>query len=284
MNICVIPAMQRPEYLKECLINIEKADGQEDLIFMIALDYGYDIKNIQIINESALKDRCLIYKTPKTGFKMSKQSYNVLNSVLGACSHPEVKYVHYIEDDIFISKDFFTFAEQVLDEQPEVFAFIGTASHNVRVTATDNKNAYYLTRKADFQTHGVTYNAKLFNQYIAEHKNGNYFNNPIAYCNQFASVVCQKGFCEQDGLIRRVIEKNKLVLAYPHVPRAQHSGIYGYNRISKEMRLSYEERLKFIRETVYDAEKMKVYDQYNDSQPCNMNLSHDKVEMIPVKQ
>jgi hypothetical protein len=282
MNICVIPAFQRPEYLKECLSNIEKADGHEDLILVIALDYGYDAKNIQIVNESSLRDQCFISRTPRNGFKLGKQSFNVLKNLLQACSQNDIDVVYYVEDDIFISKDFFTFGEEVLQKEPDIFAFIGTESHNIRVETSHNKNAYYLTDKADFQTHGVCYNAKKFMQYIAPHITGNYFNNPIAYCNQFASVVCQKGYCEQDGLIRRVIEKEKLVIAYPHVARAQHAGIYGYNRNNGIMKLTYEKRLAFIQETCYDAEKMKVYDKYDDSRPCDMNLQHEKVELIPI--
>lgn len=279
-NICIVPAFRRPEYLHECLKNIAKADGVKDLLIMVVLDQGYSEDNIDIINQSELKDQIFIYKTPYRAYKLSKQSFSVLNSVIGACKNADI--VYYVEEDIFISKDFFTFAADVMKAEPGIFAFVGTASHNVRVKTTDNKNAYYLTDKADFQTHGDCYNAKLFLQYVSEHFNDKYFANPRAYCNQFNSKVCNPDHVEQDGLIRRVIEKNNLLIAYPHVPRAQHSGIYGYNRQTAEMHLDYSARLKFIQDTVYDSVKMRQYDKYNDSQPCNMSLSHTKIEHIKI--
>jgi hypothetical protein len=282
MNICLIPAFQRPEYLQECLTNICKADNYQNISFVFCLDYGFSSQNLYIIKQSGI-EHYFIIKTDKTNFKLSKQSYNVLNGLIKVSEQKEVDLIYYIEDDIFISRDFFTFAEDIFKQQPDVFTWCGTRSDNLPVQTTDNKNAYYLTDKADFQTHGNCYNSKLFNKYMKEHFTGNYFNNPIVYCKQFLpSKVVGEPFVEQDGLIRRVIEKNNLLIAYGHVPRCQHSGIYGYNRQAEIMHKSFNEKLKFIQEVCYDAEKMKQYDRYNDSQPCNMNMSHDEVELIPI--
>lgn len=281
MNVCVIPVFQRPEYLKEVLSNIVKADKFNDLLYVFCLDQGFDNKNLTVIKESGIQSTFNIF-TQRSGFRLGKQSYNVLNGLSKVSYQKDVELIYYIEDDIFVGKDFFTFTQDVHAENPDLFAVIGSSSVNHRVKTTDNPNAYYISDKADYQGLGVCFKAKLFKKYMDEHITGNYFNSPIHYCRQFNSKVCGESFAEQDGLIRRVIEKNKLKLAYPHVPRAYHAGIWGYNRKTQHYRMSYEERLKFIQETCYSQAKMKPFDKFNDSVPCSLTTSHTKVENIPI--
>ena len=74
MNIVVIPCFDRPEFLQVTLELISKADNYKDYLYLFQLDYGFDLKNIEVINKfDAIK---VINRTKFTGYER-EQSYNV---------------------------------------------------------------------------------------------------------------------------------------------------------------------------------------------------------------
>jgi hypothetical protein len=93
---------------------------------------------------------------------------------------------------------------------------------------------------------------------------------------------------EQDGLIRRIMEINKLYAAFPCVPRGYHAGFYGYNRQPEIVRKSYEEKLAMVREVCFDDARMRQVaiglGYYLDSVPCELDTDFDELRLVVLEK
>jgi hypothetical protein len=280
MEIVIIPCYDRPEYLQVCIEQIKKADNYDKYAYVFCMDSGFASKNVEIINNSGLY--AYQYKTDRTIYREGKQSYNVLNGLSIGAENAD-NYVIYIEDDIFIGKDFFTFAEAIISHTTAPIAIMSKSTNNRINIKENNINAYYESSLADYQGLGVIFKKDFIISKIRPHCNYAYFTNIIGYVRKtFPNSKLNNNFAEQDGLIRRIIEKNNYNIAYSYIPRCYHAGLWGYHRFNDNKHKTYKDKVEFIKNTCFDAVKMKQYDKYNDSEPCDMNLSHEKVELIKI--
>jgi hypothetical protein len=284
-DVVVTPLWRRPEFFKVWVELIQKCTGADKLLYIFCLDYGYNTIHDELIQEFPFEYG--VIRMPKTSFKLGKQSYNVLNGMLQAAGITN-EYVFYIEEDIFPAKDFFPMHYEIHKQQPNIFCSIGTRCNNTDWKTTDDIGAYYLSPNPDYQSWGSCFKKTKINNYIKPHFNGEYFSNPNAYCKKlFDGSIVGDRFTEQDGLIRRIVEKTDLKIAYPHVPRAYHAGFYGYNRQGKGKHLGYDEKLKLVREVVFDYDKMRehcVNDGYfKDSQPVDLSVNSKEFKYVEAK-
>jgi hypothetical protein len=88
---------------------------------------------------------------------------------------------------------------------------------------------------------------------------------------------------EQDGLIRRIMEINRMRSAFPHLPRAYHAGLYGYNRQPHYLKMKYEQKLALVKDVCFDKVKMRQYAQseeyYLDSVPCELDTDFEELRL-----
>lgn len=278
-EILVCPLWRRPEFLMVWIDLIKKVDNPEGIFFIFCLDYSYDIKNEEILDKHFPFPYGVI-KTPDQRFKLGKQSFNVLNGLMCAMNHTE-GLVYYLEEDVFPGRDFFNWHRRVHEKEPDIFCSIATRNNNTKYDTQDNPDYYYISKKPDYQALGSCFKSGVLREYIQPHFMKEYFKDPVGYCTRvFPDSFIGKFYVEQDGLIRRIIERCKKPIAFPHYPRAYHAGFYGYNRKSKIQMPSFETKVKFILENAFDNEKMRRVSlnehYYQDSMPIDLEVKSDK--------
>lgn len=281
MSVVCIPAFSRPDFLEVCLDHIVKADDFDKHKYLFCLDYGYNPDVIKVINKYPLMAAAM--KVPDNHLKEGKQSYNVINGLIIAAEVSDDK-VYYIEDDCLIAKDFFTFTGGVVEKE-DVYCCIASMSDRPTIKAVNDENCYYVKENDnDYRGIGVCFSTAKLNEYLKPHHDMRYYRNIKGYCLKYFPDSILKGqWTEQDGLQRRIIEKNKLKVAFSSVPRCFHAGFYGYHRSVKVAYdiLSHEDKVKFIYDHVFDLEKVKSIsnntDWISDSIPVNLNTKHNKI-------
>ncbi len=284
MNVVVIPCFNRPEFLYYVLKQIVLADEANKYIYAFALDYGYDRNNLEIIKEFPYIK--IIIETPKTQYIQGKQSYNLLRAITSIQENSD-GIIYLIEDDILIGKDYFTMSEDIHKEIKDPIVIL-SRNHNTRFVTENNMNAYYFGAKMDYQGWAVSFKKDFIKEKIEPHYTVNYFSNPIGYlATHFPCSSIGTQYCEQDGLIRRIIEKENIQVCFAHVPRAYHCGFYSYHR-GESPHIPLKDKINWLDRIIYSKEQMKLkckteFFQY-DSEPCNLITSHDSIQLINAKR
>lgn len=280
-DVVITPLYRRPEFFKIWTDLLQNVDQAGEMFYIFCLDYGYDH-----LHEMLLKDFPFEFgtvHTPKTSYKLTKQSYNVLNGLMVGAKWSD-NLVFYVEEDVFIGKDFFRWHREVHRQQKDIFCSIGTRNNNTRFEVTDNQDYYYLSTEGDYQSLGSCFKKEVLTDLIGPHFTNEYFKNPVVYCrDHFKGSKIGPFFVEQDGLIRRILEQSQRATAFPHVPRGFHGGIYGYNRTDLSInRLSFTQKVNKILQTAFDHEALKNYvkhpEYYQDSKPCELNTDFKRLK------
>ncbi len=284
MNTVVTPCFNRPEFLKLWIELVLKCDQVDDLLFIFCLDYGYDRKYLDLIDDFPLMNA--IIEMPLSRLKLGKQSHNVLNGLMSGANHSDC-LVYYLEEDVFPSKDFFKFHAEIHKQQKDIFCSIATKNNDSPYKTNDMRSDYYLSDRYDYQALGTCFKRSVLLELIRPHFNNYYLTDPVGYCaSNFPKSIIGPFFVEQDGLIRRVLEMSKGKVAFPHLPRAYHAGFYGYNRQPQILKLNYDKRLAKIRGIVFDKEQMKKWSQneayYADSTPVELDTDFDELRLVPA--
>ena len=282
MDTVIIPCYKRPEYLSVWMEILQKSRLADKQFYIFCLDHGFDSYYLKILENFPYPYG--IVKTPYTRYRIGKQSFNVLNGLMVGAKHSS-GLVHYIEEDVFISRDYFEFHQEIHRQQKDIFCSIATKNNNSRFKTDGYLQHYYLSDRPDYQALGSCFKKEMIYK-IGTHFTNEYFENPVLYCRRhFPISVIGPYFVEQDGLIRRILEREKLKVAFPHVPRAFHGGIYGYNRDRFSVKkMKFEERVEFIKQTAFNLEKLKSFhknpDYVNDSVPVDLDTSFDYLELV----
>lgn len=253
MDVVVIPCFNRPEFLSVCLELIQKAVGSEENLYLFQVDFGYDPEVLQVIENFPLQKEVRI--TEEHSFR-NKQSYSLFKGYENALSYNPEK-IYLIEDDIFIANDFFHWHQKNIGSN---FASIATRNHNNRgFRPTNNLSRTYT--QSEYQSLGVCFHRSSVEHFL-KYFTPEFFTDPENYIKKtFPRSRIPTMYCEQDGLIRRIIQDQKLQVVYPHVPRAFHAGFYGKSRGEKPTG-TLEERITQVKLTAFDGEIMK-----GDSKP-----------------
>lgn len=285
-GIVVIPAFDRPAFLKLCIEHIINADQADTMRYIFTLDNGFHAENLNVLKDFPFEHAVVQRKTRIIG--IGKQSNNVLMGLLDGLIHGEGKPIYYVEDDVFIGKDFFTFGAKILENEPDAICAILSHNVNAKDNTTDNVNAYYTKYSNEYQGIGSIFNPAVFEKYIRPHICQEYILNPQGYCRQFKSTTLGDAFCEQDGLIRRIIEANKLKVCYSHVPRCFHAGFFGYHRMTAGhiKRLPIDRQVERIRQIAFNVSELsKIAQAENlvyDSMPVNLQTQHEQCQKIEL--
>lgn len=273
MDRLLIPCFNRPEFLWHCLDNLTRAHGIDMVHVIFSPDFGYSRDIPTVIQEFAPKLKSYeVRRVPSIHHRGSKQSHNVLSGYMYAATKSS-GLVFMVEEDVMVSRDFFDFHRAVHQAEPNLFCSLSTVNHNRKVTTTDHPEDYYLTTD-DYCSLGVCFDSRTILDHIAPHIGRPYYSNSGNYClRTFPNSSIGRGYTEQDGLIRRIQESfgSLMPIAYPHVPRAFHSGFYGYNRAAVPSG-KLEWKRDRIGATIYDIQAMSLASHgFNDSEPVNLD-------------
>ena len=279
-HLTIIPCYSRPEFLHYTLRHIEQAELSDQMMYLFSLDSGYTQDHWEVLN--TFKYPYNVIQRGVMQYKLTKQSYNLLKAYEQGVLLSD-KYIFMIEDDIFISKDFFKWHIEV-QEKENPFCSIASKNNNTNFKTTTDLTAYYNGHPTDYQSLGVCFNKCIIAEHIIPHINSQYFENPVYYC-QIKFPDAQKwighAFVEQDGLIRRIKANLDLKTIYPHVARCYHAGFYGYNRnLGKEFTGTLQDRINKLKPVFADVNKYKQSVQvpayFTDSEPTDLNINNTK--------
>lgn len=289
-DIVIMPGFNRPEYFQVWTEIIQKADNADEMLYIFCLDNGYDKKYDELIAQFPY--RCAAIRMDNLQLGLGKQSRNVLNGLIAGAQWAKQNngLVFYVEEDVFIAKDFFRWHREVHKQQKEIFCSIGTKNNNTNWKTDGMPGHYYMSDRPDYQALGSCFKPDVILEYIAPHFCMDYLMNPTSYClHNFPKSIIGNIWTEQDGLIRRIMEINHKYACFPCVPRGYHAGIYGYNRQPEIMKRSYEQKLELIREVCFDADKMRKLlehmgpSYWMDSVPCELDTDFDQLRLVHLE-
>ncbi len=267
-DVILIPTYLRPEYLQICLEHLARttstptpkefwvcADRRPDdeHRFKILLDWQNDVLGawrgtlpIRFINGAV--------------HQFSGNSFNVLESYKKAYNEPGVRNVYLVEDDVFVTPDFFRWHELVAEAEPNAMCSIAyrcSRNSEARKDVTDPSS--YFTTSRDFASIGVRWSRANLGPILA-HARQEYYVDQAGYLQKlFSGNRFAGNFTEQDGLIMRVMSSTQGFTAWCYAPRAWHLGWYGYHRPNGKRPDGFlEAKIEAIKATISNPEKLKV--------------------------
>lgn len=272
-DIILIPTYARPDYLRICLEHIAAAEGHQDKIIWICIDRGKALirEYYEVINDFRGALQIVTVTRPEHSYQGN--SYNVLESYKEAY-YSQARYIYLIEDDVFVTSDFFKWHEAVHCREPNILCSVAyRCSRNSEVDKRLDPVAYFKSHR-DYASIGVCWKREALAP-IIEHAHDDYYGNLVPYLLQkFPNNRFMECFAEQDGLIMRIMAVTNGCVAWPYVPRCYHFGVAGYNR-PRGPRLSYQE----IKEMINDQSKIEKYDlDFKDIETMPQNSIKWKAE------
>lgn len=232
LEIVIVPAWRRPEFLKACLTRLLQADdGAPE--YWICLDRGFDPAVEAVADWFAAQDgvtgRVRIAKRRHT---YKGNSHNVLTGYRDALA-ARATLVHLVEEDVLVGADYFAFHREAHAVAPEAFSVSACRNQFFPVGTEPDADEAALYLHASYQSIGVSFKADRLRA-VTPHVSTRYFTNMVGYCGRhFPHSAVPVGNAEQDGLLNRIREAQGLRTAYPAVPRAYHVGFVGYHRAGK---------------------------------------------------
>lgn len=231
----IVTTYRRPEYLYVCLEALLSAGASDKEIWVVQDSHVGDRDSEQIELDmrfvtSVFASKFLFFRwVRRRPHAYAGNSYSVLDAYSVAL-RSKARFVYLVEDDIFVSDDFFKWHEAVQDAGDYFCSVARIACKQFNPPEMD-VGAYYVSRSL-YSSLGVCWRRENLSK-VARHANVNYYKDALGYVkSNFSPNLLGLEFTEQDGLIRRVImsSEEKLLVAFPAVRRASHIGVTGYHR------------------------------------------------------
>lgn len=278
-GVVVIPCWQRADFLWACLHRLSVAEGADDYHYLISIDRkpAVDVQNVayEFRNTSPLKTTIIHHADhPYRG-----NSYNTLTAYTRACAMTD-KLVVLVEEDIFVSKGFFTFHERA-HQQGKRFTVSACRDQNAPtppIPSTHDARTVCYDRYR-YQSLGVSFQADTVRYVLGAVAGSDYFEQMVeTLARLFPNTSLPRGQAEQDGLFDRVLEelshRDGTGMAYPIVPRAFHAGFVGSNRSNGRALTegSVEDRGKRLLAMSQDEMNALADPSYRDIVRCDLEL------------
>lgn len=229
MEVVIIPAWRRPDFLKATLMRLVALDGREHVHFLVSIDRGFTPgvwSVVQWFTQAVGRPRVTV-KRRRHAYRGN--SFNVLSAYQEALAlHPE--FVHLIEEDIFVGHDYLHTARRVHELAPEAFNVSACRNQQfpLGVEPPNEDDAFYL--HSAYQSLAVSWRPEALSR-VLSYVNQRYYANPVRYCqHHFPGSRITPGNAEQDGLVHRIMEIEHAMAGYMASPRAYHAGFEGYHR------------------------------------------------------
>jgi hypothetical protein len=266
-DIVIITTYMRPEYLQICLEHLAQATSTATpKEFWICADRRPDDEHrhkLELEWQKEVLDAwrgALPFKIVQ-GEKHSfnGNSFNVLESYKKAYNEPGVRDVYLVEDDVFVTPDFFVWHEASAQAEPEAPCSIAyRCNRNSEARRDVLQSGSYFTSYRDYASIGVRWKREMLEP-VLEHARKEYYANQNGYISaRFPGSRFAGNFTEQDGMIMRVMSEQKWFTVWPYVPRCYHMGWYGYHRPKGRRPDGFlEAKIDQIKATLRNADKLK---------------------------
>ena len=273
-DVVLIPAWQRPEFLWHCLANLKRCEGADQLHYIFRFDYGHSPELHEVIRDFPFSHEVTI--APRTNYRDSKQSYNVLMGYRYAAGKAH-RFVFMVEEDVMVRTDFFRYHYAAHEAHRSLFCSIAVANPNRRMQEEGEENELYIS-VGDYCSLGVCFDKTVLQLMVDPHACSPYFINMPDYCaRHFPGTPFGYNFSEQDGLIRRIqwslANHGTHPIAWPWKARAYHAGLYGKNR-GRGPAGSFGVRLQYVTDVIYSDQAMRTFakhpEWYEDSRPIDL--------------
>jgi hypothetical protein len=236
MDVVLIPAYYRPEYLSLCLEFLSKAAGARlDKEYWICQDYRNHDEHRYAIQERWTKE--VVEASPLPVKFIRRRPHDSAGNSLNTLEAYKEAYdtgarnIYLVEEDVLVTKDFFSWHEAVQAQEPAVMCSVAyRCSRNADARKDIVDSGAYFVSARDYASIGVCWNRAGLGP-VLSHARWEYYVDQSGYimrtfpANRFAG-----DFSEQDGLIMRVMWEQRGNVAWPYVPRCYHLGWYGYHR------------------------------------------------------
>lgn len=280
-DIVIVPTYYRPEYLHLCLEHLMNAGAANDKRIWLCQDMRFEDQHRHQIEERWLdellsfwRERLPIELRRRKQHGFAGNSCNVMEAYKEAYD-TDARFVYLVEEDVLVTPDFFRWHEAVAALGPHFCSIAYRCSRNGDArTDISNPQAYFTTAR-DYASIGVCWRRETLGPIVA-HANPEYYRDMEAYIlktfpgNRFAG-----DFCEQDGLIMRVMWEQRGVTVWPYVPRCYHMGWYGYHRphgIRPNGQL--QEKISALRASISDpAVISQVARDFGDIEPYRLHAA-----------
>jgi hypothetical protein len=243
-SVIVMPALRRPEMLALALERISQANNAPDDV-RIFLDTCPDerLEEVSFVRDIYLPT-AEIFRAGEHQ-KLLSGTWNILHSLQEGWRTGK-EYVHFIEEDVLVSRSYFDWAYQT-HNSGDYFVVCGRRCGRLPLDFFSNPAS--------------TYRHDSLSK-VVPHISEAYFDNNEKYLNDhFPEFKGQDGVLD-DGLIRKVCKANgnRVKCAEPavaaHVGFRMYQGPHEYKNTGKNI----EERISWIREFLSDIPKRKQQD------------------------
>lgn len=230
-QVVIVPAWQRPEFLRACLYRLSVAD-RPHIHYLISLDRGHTPEVSQVADwfrDSVTGGTHRVTVMRRVNHPYRGNSYNVLEAYRHAYNMAPT-LIHLVEEDIFVGADYFDYHDDAHQMHPHAFC-VSAVRNQAWPPGTEppaDDTAVYA--HTSYQSLGVSFRPGIVRRFLLHAKPGYYSNSSRYLRSRFPRSSIPAGHSEQDGLINRVREQWGEVTIYPHSPRAYHAGYFGYNR------------------------------------------------------
>lgn len=266
MNIVLIPTFNRTEFLTLCLQRIMQAEGASRYLYVFAVDRGCDPQALTIIRR--FPHQKIVLRAPLHPYQGG--TFNIIEA-LRTCDaltdRVAAEYVHVIEDDIMIGRDYFTWHERV---QSEFRPVVASACRNQNTRVDHGSDPEEVYEHVSYQSLGVALRSDVLGE-IVRHGVDDYYRDPFDYVRRvFPCSAVPISHCEQAGLIRRVLERHDTPCLYPAVPRAYHAGFVGKNRPADGLTGPLKMRVRQLATMTAEEMNERAAGTYQDITPCDL--------------
>ena len=214
-SMIVMPTLRRPEMLALSLERIAQADNRPDDI-RIFVDHTTN----EVLDEmDYVRDR--YYPTAQI-FHAGEHTYapsgcyNILHALKDGYE-TGAEFVFMIEEDCMVFPDFFKWAYQAQNDNPDCFATCGRLRPEYR-------NDFYTNPGACFRHDALGF--------VTPHITNEFFNDRRGYMDATFGEFPEESDLD-DGLIRRVIRQQDSRVVYPDTPKVAHQGFHFYNKLAQ---------------------------------------------------
>ncbi|MHA2642824.1 MAG: hypothetical protein V2G41_09275 [bacterium JZ-2024 1] len=270
IDAVLIPTYERPEFLAITLDLLSKARGIDQCDIYLSIDdhpWQHPHPDIVTVAKSSGLPVKIIQQPPSP---YRGNSQNVLRMLMSLATRG-YRYIFYVEEDVFVARDFFDWHKKI-HESGNFFASIAVRNQNEGAPAIEPNPELAYVSTTDYSALGVCFPSSSIS-WISPHVREEYFSAMADYVvRKFPNSRFSSTWSEQDGLIRRIIEANNLVVVWPAVPRAFHAGYYGYNRGGCPPALSLGDRIADLRRIMFDGDELNRRSPlYKDIIPCSLD-------------
>jgi hypothetical protein len=263
-EVCIVPAFNRPEFLYLCLRRIAACRAIEGLSVTVAFDSHLNTRvhrsdELEVLECTELKGLDL-YPRVRREHQYKSNSFNLLSSYREALADGFDR-IYLIEEDVMVSSDFFEWQRRALGSNG-FFCAIGSG-YPLSARAKQKPANEDIYASAHYASIGVGWNRENLLK-VVEHARPEYFNNMAGYCLRNFPENTDGCYVEQDGLIGRVVVREKAECAWAVKPKAFHIGYYGSHRGWRNpLTGTWRERAAKIEAIWKDREKLRALNEHH---------------------